>query len=82
MGSFCCPDCGQEHFGNAEFCKRCGADFNRREPYSRFLHRKSAFKRRHKAGLLLDLLDVLEDYGGPWGLSVRLSRPPETPEPK
>ncbi len=70
-----CPDCNEENFASASFCKRCAADFNRPHPFSRILGRTSAFKNRSRAGILLDLADVLEDFGGPWGMSVRLTRP-------
>ena len=75
MGSIFCPDCNEENFGSANFCKKCSADFNQQKSYSRFLNRASLFKSLHRAGFLLSLLDSLEDYGGPWGLSARLNRP-------
>jgi len=75
MSTIFCPDCNEENFGSAEFCKKCGADFNQRPPYSRFLNRRSPFKTRPRTALLLNWLDRLEDFGGPWGWSLRLTRP-------
>jgi uncharacterized C2H2 Zn-finger protein len=75
MSSIFCSDCNEENFSTANFCKKCSADFNKRELYSRFLNKSSAYKSRRDNAILLDLLDVLEEYGGPWGLSARLNRP-------
>ena len=77
MGIILCPDCHEENFSTASFCKKCSADLNKRPPFSRFLGKLSALKGRPRATLLIDILDVLEDYGGPWGWSLRLNRPPD-----
>jgi hypothetical protein len=74
MSIIICPDCHEENFGSAIFCKKCGADFNKPGLFSRFMDKSSAYKSRRKGTLLLDVLDTLEEYGGPSGWSLRLYR--------
>jgi hypothetical protein len=81
MSSVYCPDCHEGNFGSATFCKKCGADFNERPPFSRVLGRKSIHKTRRKTRFFLNLLDMLEDTGGPQGWSLRINRPPDKPTP-